>query len=109
MEQEAPFNGARSTSSSPSDRRISFPGKAITLPWRASVSSPRSEIQTMLLNRLNRLVRLAADWHARVGDDDWRLRLIHKAIYSTYCDCVAEKIAAEASQIVGRARGERPT
>jgi hypothetical protein len=106
MEQEAPFNGARFTGSTPLDTTSILAGSASTLSLEASVSSPRSEIQGLLLKRLKRLVRMEADWRHRVPDDDWRLRLIHKVIYSTYCDCVAEKIAAEASQIVSRGRSE---
>jgi hypothetical protein len=67
-----------------------------------------SPIAAVFPRRLARLLRQEAFWEARVGADDWRLRLIRKAIYSTYCDCLALGRADEARSLLRqwrRARG----
>lgn len=56
--------------------------------------------QTIYTGRLTRLLRLKEEWSNRVPAGDWRMRLINKSIYSTYCDCVAAGLADDARQLV---------
>jgi hypothetical protein len=65
--------------------------------------------QSLFLGRLSRLLRQEEEWRLRVPDTDWRLRLIHRAIYSTYCDCAASECAADARELVRRHRGSSQT
>lgn len=68
---------------------------------------PVSPIQSLFLNRLSRLLRLKEEWRERRLPADWRTRLIDKAIYSTYCDCVEVGAAETARELIDRVR--RPT
>lgn len=63
------------------------------LPW-----------QSLFLARLSRFLNQEEDWRLRVPAGDWRMRLIHQAIYSTYCDCVALSMADAARELVRRHR-----
>lgn len=56
--------------------------------------------QTIYTGRLTRLLRLKEEWSNRVPAGDWRMRLINKSIYSTYCDCVAAGLADDARELV---------
>jgi len=58
--------------------------------------------QNLFLARLARLLHQQEEWHMRVAGDDWRIRLIHYAIYSTYCDCLALGLADHARDLVRR-------
>jgi len=104
-----PFNDARLTSPNPIDPNVPLNPTAASLSLTPGHSTPvqPTEIQTVLLNRLHRLVRIEAEWRHRVPDGDWRVKLIHKAIYSTYCDCIVEGVSIQARQIVRDCRGER--
>jgi hypothetical protein len=63
--------------------------------------SPRnySALQLFYLRRLTRLVLHRKQSHNLVDPGDWRLKLLSKAIYSTYCACVELGIAGEAKNI----------
>lgn len=63
-----------------------------------------SPTQALFLSRLSRLLELEEDWRGRSPTDDWRFRLIYKAIYSTYRDCAEAGVAAEARNLIDRAR-----
>ncbi|HEX5417702.1 MAG TPA: hypothetical protein VFZ25_18750 [Chloroflexota bacterium] len=56
--------------------------------------------QTLYTARLTRLLRLKEEWSNRVPTSDWRIRLINKSIYSTYCDCVEAGLADDARELV---------
>lgn len=58
----------------------------------------------MLLARLSRLLQLEEEWRGKPNSTDWRIRLIHKGIYSTYCDCLEAGIAAQAQDLIERCR-----
>lgn len=107
MDQETPFNDARSTGSPPIDPLTSsIPySRSVTLSPATQVPYQPTQLQSLLVSRLTRLVRMEAEWRHRVSDEDWRIKLLHKTIYSTYCDCVAEGITEVAGQIVRRGRG----
>ncbi|MHB1004273.1 MAG: hypothetical protein ACYC3S_01375 [Chloroflexota bacterium] len=53
-------------------------------------------LQSLFLGRLVRLLRQRRDYASVLGADDWRMKLLNKAIYSTFCDCLEIGIADEA-------------
>lgn len=56
---------------------------------------------------LQRFQTLLAKRHQQVGHlqpNDWRLRLIDKALYSTYQDCLALNLGDEVREILRRER-----
>lgn len=59
-----------------------------------------SPLQQHFLRRLSRLLRLRADQSAELNEGG--LRLIDRAIYSTYCDAVDLGVAEEAQQLLHR-------
>jgi hypothetical protein len=61
-------------------------------------------LQTLFLSRLSRMLHQEEEWRLRVGSEDWRLRLIRRAIYTTYCDCVGAGLADDARDLVRRNR-----
>jgi hypothetical protein len=81
---------------------VSFP----SLPFGPGKTGARrwSVTQALFLGRLSRLVHLESEWHDRVPASDWRIRLIHRTIYSTYCDCIAEGVSEDARLLVQRQR-----
>jgi hypothetical protein len=59
-----------------------------------------SPLQLHYLRRLGRLLRLRADQSGQLNEDG--LRLIDRAIYSTYCDAVDLGVTSEAQRLVQR-------
>jgi hypothetical protein len=59
-----------------------------------------SPLQTYFLRRLNRLLGLRAEQSGQLNEDG--LRLIDRAIYSTYCDAVDLGVTAEAQDLLHR-------
>ncbi len=68
-------------------------------PIKESESS-YSALQLHFLRRLNRLLRLRADQSGQLNQDG--LRLIDRAIYSTYCDAVDLGVTREAQNLLHR-------
>ena len=68
-------------------------------PIKESDSS-YSPLQLHFLRRLNRLLRLRAEQAVQLNDDG--VRLIDRAIYSTYCDAVDLGVMEEAQKLVHR-------
>jgi hypothetical protein len=64
---------------------------------RESVNSP---LQMHFLRRLNRLLRLRTDQAGQLNEDG--VRLIDRAIYSTYCDAVDLGATDEAQELLHR-------
>ena len=58
-----------------------------------------SPLQLLFLTRLSDLLRLRHDCVKLVSEDNWRIRLLNKALYSTYRDCVAQGVEMEASAL----------
>jgi hypothetical protein len=64
--------------------------------------------QVLFLLRLSKLLRDRQDWSKRLAPDDWRQKLLNKAIYSTFCDCVEQGVAEDARSLFTRSRhGDR--
>jgi hypothetical protein len=59
-----------------------------------------SPLQAYFLKRLNRLLRLRTEQSGQLNEDG--LRLIDRAIYSTYCDTVDLGVTAEAQDLLHR-------
>lgn len=67
-----------------------------------------SSMQTLYLHRLGKLLRDRREWGRRLSAEDWRLRLLNKAIYSTFCDCVEQGVAEDARGLFTQSRaGQR--
>ncbi|MHB1007207.1 MAG: hypothetical protein ACYC3S_16435 [Chloroflexota bacterium] len=54
--------------------------------------------QRFFMARIERLVRLREEYEAMLRPDDWESKLLTKATYSTYCDCVQLGVGAEARE-----------
>jgi hypothetical protein len=61
-------------------------------------------LQNLFLRRLTRLVHQESEWHTRVEPDDWRIKLIQRAIYSTYCDCATTEAGETARDLIHNRR-----
>ena len=70
---------------------------------RSLVTTPHS-LNSHFLARLSRLLHQESEWRIRVGPDDWRLKLIHRAIYSTYRDCATNNIGDQARDLIHNRR-----
>jgi hypothetical protein len=63
-----------------------------------------SPVQLLFLLRLTKLLHDRQDWSKRPTADDWRLKLLNKAIYSTFCDCVELGVAEDARHLFAQSR-----
>ncbi|TAK35174.1 MAG: hypothetical protein EPO21_06880 [Chloroflexota bacterium] len=63
-----------------------------------------STLQMFFLVRLGHLLRMRREWAGKLSADHWRLRLLSKAIYSTYQDCLAQGVSADAKSLFERER-----
>ncbi len=59
-----------------------------------------SPLQLHFLRRLNRLLRLRSEQTSQLNEDG--VRLIDRAIYSTYCDAADLGVTAEAQKLLHR-------
>lgn len=66
--------------------------------------SDRSPVQSMFLARLQHLAEQRGRYSALVGPEDWRLKLIARALYSSYRDLAELGLADEAQAILERGR-----
>jgi hypothetical protein len=67
-------------------------GQDIEMPKLRSYNA----LQSMFLARLVRLLRQRRDYANVLAASDWRMKLLNKAIYSTFCDCLELGVADEA-------------
>lgn len=67
----------------------------------------RSPIQSFFLARLQHLVEQRGRYASLVGPEDWRNRLIARAVYSSYRDLVDLGLVDEARSILERGRARR--
>ena len=61
-------------------------------------------LQMLFLLRLTKLLRDRQDSSKRLSSADWRLKLLNKAIYSTFCDCVEQGVAEDARNLFTQGR-----
>jgi hypothetical protein len=59
-----------------------------------------SPLQLHYLRRLNRMLRLRSEQSRQLNDDG--VRLLDRAIYSTYCDAVDLGVTGEAQRLLHR-------
>ncbi|MBI4317417.1 MAG: hypothetical protein HY675_02915 [Chloroflexi bacterium] len=69
---------------------------------QARGARPYSPLQLLFLLRLARLLRERQEYANLLSPDDWRMKLLNKAIYSTYCDCVEQGLAGDAKALFER-------
>lgn len=69
-------------------------------------SAPTPELADLFLRRLARLARLRTTWAGRLSGQEERL--VGKAIYSTYMDCLALGRGPEARGILAVPEAGRP-
>ncbi|MHB1132650.1 MAG: hypothetical protein ACYC4L_09720 [Chloroflexota bacterium] len=62
--------------------------------------------QAFFLARMERLLRLVDEYATLLKAEDWETRLLQKAIYSSYCDCVQLGVGAQARELLARHRSE---
>ncbi|HEX2922823.1 MAG TPA: hypothetical protein VHS06_05950 [Chloroflexota bacterium] len=74
------------------DRRIGRQGRV----------KPYSEVQLFFLLRLERLLRVRREHAALSTSNDWWAKLLSKAIYSTYCDCIELGVGEDARSLLSR-------
>ncbi|MBI2861716.1 MAG: hypothetical protein HYX89_02745 [Chloroflexi bacterium] len=60
--------------------------------------------QTYFLIRLMRLLKRQREAIRALDPTDWRMKLLNKAIYSTYCDCRELGVAEEAQTLLRQAQ-----
>jgi hypothetical protein len=60
--------------------------------------------QSFFFARLERLLGLREEYDALLRPEDWENTLLHKAIYSTYCDCVQLGVGQEAKDCLAQRR-----
>ncbi len=74
------------------DRRIERQGRM----------KPYTDVQLFFLLRLERLLRVRRDHAAISNSNDWWAKLLSKAIYSTYCDCIELAVGDDAKALLSR-------
>ena len=68
---------------------------------------PYQPVQVFFLLRLGRLLRLRQNVAGSTEAADWLVRLLGKAIYSTYRDCVAIGVGDDARALFTKIAAER--
>ncbi len=58
-----------------------------------------SPLQMLFILRLTKLLRDRYEWSKQLDSSDWRMKLLNKALYSTFCDCVETGIGEEARRL----------
>ncbi len=61
-------------------------------------------VQSLFLTRLQSLVAKRQQHAGQLEATDWRLRLLDKALYSTYRDCVELGVGEQARGVLRRVR-----
>lgn len=64
--------------------------------------------QMLFLHRFEVLLNKRRQHAGRLQPTDWRMRLIDKALYSTYRDCLSLCVGDEAREKLRRERGASP-
>lgn len=67
-----------------------------------------SPLQSFFLLRLGRLLRLKQLYSGLSGQEEWVPKLLNKAIYSTYCDCLEQGVTADARALIEKGGAGQP-
>ena len=70
-------------------------------PSRARGYTP---LQSLFMMRLKSLVEKRRQHVGLLPPSDWRMRLIDKALYSSYSDCLEVGLAEQAQELIRQAR-----
>jgi hypothetical protein len=73
---------------------------------RNSRVRPYNAIQLHFLLLLVRLLTLRRERAATIRADDWRSKLLNKATFSAYCDCIDLGVMDDALSLIQREIGE---
>lgn len=71
--------------------------------------SPHTQEQALFLHRFEALLTKRQQHRGRLPSSDWRMRLIDKALYSTYRDCLNLSVGDEAKDLLRRERTTSPS
>lgn len=63
-------------------------------------------LQNFFLLRLGRLLRLKQLYSGLSGQEEWVPKLLNKAIYSTYCDCLEQGVSDDARALIEKSGGQ---
>lgn len=74
------------------------PMDEVGLEGKANLQS-YTPLQLLFLLRLARLLRERQEWARKLSSNDWRIKLLNKAIYSTFCDCVEQGVSEDARSL----------
>jgi hypothetical protein len=69
---------------------------------------PYSEVQLFFLLRMERLLRIRREHAVLSNTNDWWAKLLTKAIYSTYCDCIESGVGEDARKLFSRDQASAP-
>lgn len=64
----------------------------------------QTPLQAFALTRLNHLLEQRSRFDDLLPNDDWRRKLIARALYSTYQDCVEQGLSVEAKKLIAANR-----
>jgi hypothetical protein len=64
----------------------------------------RTPLQTFMLARLTHLLDQRARFSDLLSPDDWRRKLIARALYSAYQDCLSAGLGTEAKKLFAEGR-----
>lgn len=67
-----------------------------------SKPGPYSPVQVLFLLRFARLLRQGREYQGVLQPGDWRKRLLDKATYSTYRDCLEENLHDDVEALLER-------
>ena len=69
-------------------------------PAKRSKAATRTSLQLYYIHRLENLITLRKSYEVEAPTDEWLLPAIHKAIYSTYLDCIEYKVGKDAKALL---------
>ncbi len=75
-------------------------GEGATSSGGGSKVKSYSPLQSFFLLRLGRLLRLRQLYSGLSGQEEWVPKLLNKAIYSTYCDCLEQGVSEDARTLI---------
>jgi hypothetical protein len=85
-----------------SEKRRSGEGAASPAGGSGSKVKSYSTLQSFFLVRLGRLLRLKQLYSGLSGQEEWVPKLLNKAIYSTYCDCLEQGVTDDARSLIDK-------
>lgn len=75
---------------------------AASAPVQSGGLRSYTPIQLFLLTRLASLIRQRREYINMLDPSDWKRKLLDKALYSTYLDCVEQGVGDEAKSLLAQ-------